>query len=215
MEDPPANLKKPRKPLSQESLDKLAKARQKANAIRAEATKKKLEGKLEKINTQVSEVLPPKEEPPPDPPPPTPDPMDKGDAPLNPIPKEEPKEEPKGVVGDEDTYEEEEVKIVKKATNTKKKGKKPVVIVEQESDESDFDDNDRVIFVKRRTQKPKKKDEDEQLLPTARTEPPQSLPPPVRRQQPTIPQKTPQELIREQQYNQMFNGGFLNRNKFY
>ena len=206
-----SNLKKPRKPLSQESLDKLAKARAKANAIRAEATKKKLEGKLEKINTQVSEVLPPKEPPPPDPPPPIPDPMDTPmrEAPSNPLPKEE----PKGVIGDEDPYDE--VKIVKKATNTKKKGKKPVVIVEQESDESDFDDNDRVIFVKRRTQKPKKKtDEEEQPLPT-RSQPPQSLPPPVRQQPATIPQKTPHEILREQQYNQMFNGGFLNRNKFY
>jgi hypothetical protein len=206
MEDPPVNLKKPRKPLSQESLDKLAKARQKANAIRAEATKKKLEGKLEKINTQVNEVLPPKEEPPPDPPPSIPDPMDVPSKEIPPPPEPEP----------EPDIEEDEVKIVKKATNTKKKGKKPVVIVEQESDESDFDDNDRVIFVKRRTQKPKKKtDDDEQPLPTTRTEPPQSLPPPVRRQPATIPQKTPHEILMEQQYNQMFNGGFLNRNKFY
>ena len=43
---------KPRKPLTPEALERLAKAREKANAIRKQQQVKKLEEKVEKLNTE-------------------------------------------------------------------------------------------------------------------------------------------------------------------
>jgi len=75
---------KPRKQLSPEALERLAKAREKANAMRQQAYAKKLEEKVEKIKEKNDEVLPKKEL------------------------KEEPKE--KGVVGEELPYEKPKTK---------------------------------------------------------------------------------------------------------
>ena len=52
---------KPRKQLSPEALERLAKAREKANAMRQQAYAKKLEEKVEKIKIKNDEVLPKKE----------------------------------------------------------------------------------------------------------------------------------------------------------
>ncbi len=48
---------KPRKPLSPEALERLAKAREKANAIRKQQQVKKLEDKVEKLNTETEPIL--------------------------------------------------------------------------------------------------------------------------------------------------------------
>jgi hypothetical protein len=48
---------KPRKQLSQNALERLAKAREKANAMRQQAYAKKLEEKVEKIKSKNDEVL--------------------------------------------------------------------------------------------------------------------------------------------------------------
>lgn len=52
---------KPRKQLSQDALERLAKAREKANAIRKQQTVKKLEEKVEKLNTETKNILPQKQ----------------------------------------------------------------------------------------------------------------------------------------------------------
>lgn len=52
---------KPRKQLSPEALERLAKAREKANAIRKQQTVKKLEQKVEKLNTETQNILPQKQ----------------------------------------------------------------------------------------------------------------------------------------------------------
>ena len=117
---------KPRKQLSPEALERLAKAREKANAMRQQAYAKKLEEKVEKIKIKNDEVLPKKEL------------------------KEEPqqkelKEEPQ----DQELKEEKP----KSKPKTKKKTK---IIVEQSSEDSDeFEPNDNVVFVKRVSRKKK------------------------------------------------------------
>ena len=47
----------PRKPMSQQQLDRLAKAREKAAAIRKQITAKKLENKLDEINKETEPIL--------------------------------------------------------------------------------------------------------------------------------------------------------------
>jgi hypothetical protein len=117
---------KPRKQLSQDALDRLARAREKANAMRREGQLKKLEEKVEKIKIKNDGVLPKKE--------------------LKEEPeKKELKEEP----------QEEELKEEKPKTKPKGK-KKTKIIVEQSSDDSDeFEPNDNVVFVKRVSRKKK------------------------------------------------------------
>lgn len=51
---------KPRKQLTPEALERLARAREKANAIRKQQYTKKLEEKVEKLNMEVNEVIPQK-----------------------------------------------------------------------------------------------------------------------------------------------------------
>ena len=120
---------KPRKQLSQDALDRLAKAREKANAIRKQQTVKKLEEKVEKLNTETQNILPPKEEQKPE---------GQGERPET-ATKE-------GVVGEKLPY-----------PKPKPKGKKKTkIIVEQSSDDSDeFEQNDNVVFVKRVSRKKK------------------------------------------------------------
>ena len=150
---------KPRKVLDEVSLSKLAKAREKANAIREENRLKKLEQKVKdmKIKKNIKEVV------------------------ENEL-KEEVKEQPEQ---SEEPEEEEPPKIIKK----KIKKKKPVVIVEQSSDDEDeFEANDKVLFVKRVSRKKKEKEpEPPPPEPTQEYEtPPPDIPKPPIRQKPTL-----------------------------
>jgi hypothetical protein len=118
---------KPRKQLSPEALERLAKAREKANAMRREGQLKKLEKKVEQRREALIEEN---------------------------IIKKELKEEPKEK---ELKEEHEEVEIVKEKPKSKPKGKKKTkIIVEQSSEDSDeFEPNDNVVFVKRVSRKKK------------------------------------------------------------
>jgi hypothetical protein len=118
---------KPRKQLSPEALERLAKAREKANAMRREGQLKKLEKKVEERREALIEEN---------------------------IIKKELKEEPEEK---ELKEEHEEVEIVKEKPKSKPKGKKKTkIIVEQSSDDSDdFEPNDNVVFVKRVSRKKK------------------------------------------------------------
>ncbi len=141
---------KPRKQLSPEALERLAKAREKANAIRKQNTVKKLEEKVEKMKVNKQDIAGNQI----DPPECAPDPQDIG--------------------GNE--IEEPEVKVEK---IKKKSKKKPQIIVEQSSDDEDeFQENDRVIFVKRVTRKKKEKEPvvEPQPPPIMRQEPEPNIP---------------------------------------
>ena len=118
---------KPRKQLSPEALERLAKAREKANAMRQQNYAKKLEEKVEKLKSKNDEVLP----------------------------KKEHKEEPQEKELKEPELKEEELKEEKPKTKPKGK-KKTKIIVEQSSDDSDdFEPNTNVVFVKRVSRKKK------------------------------------------------------------
>jgi len=190
---------KVRKELTPEALDKLAQARQKANAIRKENAIKKLEAKVEAHRgnkaTDIADKELDKEE--------TEkdigeveEPFDKEDSSLKPQEKEG--------AGEELLCEEEpEVKVVKKKS-TKKKTK---IIVEQSSSDSDeFEPNDNVVFVKRVSRKKKEPIATEpQVASIAPPEPPQPpQPPPLSRQQKQF----------NNIYENMSSGAFL-RNRFY
>jgi len=150
---------KPRKVLDETALTKLAKAREKANAIREENRLKKLEQKVKdmKIKKNIKEVV------------------------ENEL-KEEVKEQPEQ---SEEPEEEEPPKIIKK----KIKKKKPVVIIEQSSDDDDeFEANDKVLFVKRVSRKKKEKEPEAPPEPKQEYElpPPPDIPKPPIRQKPTL-----------------------------
>jgi hypothetical protein len=99
---------KPRKQLSPEALERLAKAREKANAMRREGQLKKLEKKVEERREALIEEK---------------------------IIKKELKEEPEEK---ELKEEHEEVEIVKEKPKSKPKGKKKTkIVIEQSSDDSD------------------------------------------------------------------------------
>jgi hypothetical protein len=170
----------PRKPLSQESLDKLAKARQ--------LTKKYHDPNKNKKNEKKIEPTPPAEQPPPSPPEPVAEPQ---------LPEPEPEALDKV---DEEEQQEQEVKVIKKATG-KKKNKKPVIIVEQdESDDDEFEDKENVIFVKRagRVKREKEVKQPEPQLP------PSTIPQPPQR-----PQMTAEQIRLAKQYEAMFTGQFM------
>ena len=141
---------KPRKKLSPEALERLAKAREKANAMRQQQYAKKLEEKVKNLKEQN---------------------LVKGERPET-ATKE-------GVVGEELPYPEPaEVKeVVEKKGKPKEKGKKKTkIIVEQSSDDSDeFEPNDNVVFVKRVS---RKKKELPVVEPVKEPEPQMELPPP-------------------------------------
>jgi hypothetical protein len=142
---------KPRKQLDPEALERLAKAREKANAIRKQNTVKKLEEKVEKM--KVSQDIAGNQI---DPPECAPDPQD---------------------LGGNLVEQEPEVKVEK---IKKKSKKKPQIIIEQSSDDEDeFEsNNDRVIFVKRVTRKKKEKEPvvEPQPPPIIRQEPEPNIP---------------------------------------
>ena len=173
---------KPRKQLSPEALERLAKAREKANAMRQQQYAKKLEEKVKNLKEQ------------------------------NPVQGERPETATKEeVVEEELPYEEPaEVKeVVEKKVKPKEKGKKKTkIIVEQSSDDSDeFEPNDNVVFVKRVS---RKKKELPVVEPVKEPEPQMELPPPEP-PRPPRPELTPQQRILKSQYENMFSGGFINQ----
>ena len=175
----------PRKPMSQAQLDRLAKAREKAAAMRKQITVKKLENKLDEINKETEPILGIK-------------------------PKKEKEVEvvaPSVEVVAPSVEQEENEEIVKEKPKEKpkpkSKGKKTKIIVEQSSDDSDeFEPNDNVVFVKRVSRKKKEVIPQEKL----EEEIPQQPPPP-----PPRPELTPQQRVLKSQYESMFSGGFLNQ----
>jgi hypothetical protein len=192
---------KVRKELTPEALDKLAQARQKANAIRKEGAIRKLEAKVEahrgKATTIADNELT-KEE--------TEKDIGGNDVPV-------PNDEAEGPFVkvreklindfDEEQEEQEQVKLVKKKLSKKK----TKIIVEQSSSDTDeFEPNDHVVFVKRVSRKKK--------------EAPPPVPPPVQ-QEPVHqePVQVPPTISRQQKqfnsiYENMSSGAFL-RNRFY
>jgi len=175
---------KPRKQLSPEALERLAKAREKANAMRQQAYAKKLEEKVEKLKIKNDEVIKEKEL------------------------KEEPQEKElkQTTASLEHPLQEEEVEIIKEKPRGKKKTK---IIVEQSSDDSDeFEPNDNVVFVKRVSRRGKRPEpaveppiERQQGMELPPSEPPR----------PPRPQLTPEQRILKSQYEGMFSGGFMNQ----
>jgi hypothetical protein len=192
---------KPRKELTPDALDKLAKAREKANAIRKEGAIRKMEAKVEAHRGKATDIAGnelDKEE--------TEKDIGGNDVPVH-------DDEPEGVfdkvkeklISDfNEEQEEAEVKVVKKKSSKKK----PVVIIEQSSsDDEEFEDKKNVIFVKRASRKKKEPVvvPEPQLASSAPPEPPQP---------PKPPQLSRQQARFNQTYDSMFNGGFL-RNTFY
>lgn len=175
---------KPRKQLSPEALERLAKAREKANTMRQQNYAKKLEEKVEKLKSKTSQ----------------------------PVQGERPETATKeGVVGEELPYPEPaKVKeVVEKKVKPKEKGKKKTkIIVEQSSDDSDeFEPNDNVVFVKRVSRKKKEPVVEPVKEPQLEMELPPPEPP-----RPPKPELTPQQRILKSQYESMFGGGFMNQN---
>ena len=142
---------KPRKQLSPEALERLAKAREKANAIRKQQQVKKLEEKVEKLNTESETIL--------------------GSKSDNPKAQEIPTK-------DLLTEEEPEVEIIKEKPKPKGK-KKTKIVIEQSSDDSDeFEQNDNVVFVKRVSRKKKEPVEPVVERQPQMELPPPQMPPP-------------------------------------
>lgn len=122
---------KPRKQLSPEALERLAKAREKANAMRQQNYAKKLEEKVEKLKQKPVS------------------------APSN---EEESNDDDKAKAEVILPEPEKEIKeVASSGRNPRPKGKKKTkIIVEQSSDDSDeFEPNDNVVFVKRVSRKKK------------------------------------------------------------
>jgi len=173
---------KPRKQLSPEALERLAKAREKANAMRQQNYAKKLEEKVEKLKIKNDEVLPKKEL------------------------KEEFQEKELKEEFQEKEFQEKELKEEKPKVKAKGK-KKTKIIVEQSSDDSDeFEPNDNVVFVKRISRKKKVPE------PVKEPEPQIQLPPPEQPRPPSRPELTPQQKLLKSQYEGMFGGAFINQN---
>jgi hypothetical protein len=173
---------KPRKQLSPEALERLAKAREKANAMRQQNYAKKLEEKVEKLKIKNDEVLPKKEL------------------------KEEFQEKELKEEFQEKEFQEKELKEEKPKVKAKGK-KKTKIIVEQSSDDSDeFEPNDNVVFVKRISRKKKVPE------PVKEPEPQIQLPPPEQPKPPQRPELTPQQKLLKSQYEGMFGGAFINQN---
>ena len=159
---------KPRKQLSPEHLEKLQRARAKANAIRKQNSIKKLEDKIENINKQTEPILGSK-------------------------PKKEHKEESEPEVLNETIEEDKSEVKERKKKSTKKKTK---IIVEQSSEDSDeFEPNDNVVFVKRVS---RKKKEQPVVEPVKEPEPQMELPPPEPPKPPRPELTPQQRLLKSQ-----------------
>lgn len=179
----------PRKQLSDESKEKLAKAREKANAIRQQSSLKKLEQKVKTIKEKGASLSPVNEE-------------NNEDKPLTDKPLTETTDE----VTEPEPAEVKEVIEPAEVKKIKPKGKKKTkIIVEQSSDDSDeFEPNDHVVFVKRVSRK--KKEPVPVPVPVPVSEPVRPEPVPVR------PELTREQKILKSQYESMFSGGFINQN---
>ena len=175
---------KPRKQLSPEHLEKLQKARAKANAIRKQNSIKKLEDKIENINKQTEPILGAK-------------------------PKKESKPE---VINEVIEEEQTEVKERKKKS-TKKKTKIVIEQSSDDSDEFEPNDNVVFVKrVSRKKKEPSEPSEPVEPPPLERQQayeqPPQQPPP----KPPMKPQLTPQQMMLRDNYNAMFSGNFINQN---
>ena len=175
---------KPRKQMTPEALERLAKAREKANSIRQQAYAKKLEEKVEKIKGKTSEEQKPL--------PPIADEQETND---------DDKAKPEVVLPEP----EKEIKVKEKKSIKQKK--KTKIIVEQSSEDSDeFEPNDSVLFVKRVSRKKKPVEE-----PIVREPDQQQMPlPPPKSPPKRPPDLTPQQRLLKSQYESMFSGSFLN-----
>jgi hypothetical protein len=186
---------KPRKQLSPEALERLAKAREKANAIRKQQQVKKLEDKVEKLNTETEPILGTKPE------------VIKKELKEKEVVKKELKEEPQ-----QKELKEPEINEVASSGRKPRGKKKTKIIVEQSSEDSDeFEPNDNVVFVKRVSRKKKEPVKEPVKEPELEMElPPPEIPRPPRL--PTTQELTPQQRILKSQYENMFSGGFMNNN---
>jgi hypothetical protein len=173
----------PRKKLSPEHLEKLARARAKSNEVRKKMVVKKLEDKAEKIKKENNLVMPEQTPTPPEP---------------QPTPQPEP---------EIFEYEEEKPKPKPKEPKGKKKTK---IIVEQSSDDSDeFEPNQNVVFVKRVSRK-KKEPTPPPPSPQQSYEEPQQEPPPPPLREPKM--LSANQIMMRDTYNNMFSGQFLKNN---
>lgn len=175
---------KPRKQMTPEALERLAKAREKANAIRKQNSIKKLEDKVEKLNSETEPILGKKEKP---------------------VPEQKPVSAPsveEGVVGEELPYEK---------PKPKPKGKKKTkIIVEQSSEDSDeFEPNDNVVFVKRVSRRKPVSTPSVEQKPIE--PPPLERQPAMEPSRPVRPELTPQQRLLKSQYEGMFSGSFMNQ----
>jgi hypothetical protein len=142
---------KPRKQLSPEHLEKLARAREKSNQVRKKMVVKKLEDKAEKIKKENNLVMPE--------PKPTPQPEPE----VFEYEEEKPKEKPKP----------------KEKEKSKKKTK--IIVEQSSDDSDEFEQNDNVVFVKRVSRKKKPPEPPPPPPPQyAMEEPPEPPPPPPR-----------------------------------
>ena len=194
--------RKPKKPMTEEQLERLALARQKANEMRKINQAKRLQNKMDNLKynpdgtlkegtaphaenieeKEVKENVEEKE-------------LKEPEVPE----KEEAEEKPQMTITQETDNEVQEEQVIIKKKPPKKK--KQVVIVEQSDDDSDeFESNQNVLFVKRVSKNKK------QLPPEPPPQQPQEYIPPPRREPPIVPRKTKHELM----YDNMFSGGFLN-----
>jgi hypothetical protein len=193
-----AGEKKAKKPMTEEQLERLALARQKANEMRKINQAKRLQNKMDNLKYNADGTL--KEQ------------LEEKELkenieeePIKEPPKEEVKEEQekpqmtitKTTASLEGELQEEEQVIIKKKKAKPKK--KQMVIVEQSDDDSDeFESNDRVVFVKRVT-----KNKKDPIVPPV---PPNPQPAEQPKPPPPQPRKTKNELL----YDNMFSGSFLN-----
>ena len=172
---------KPRKQMTPEALERLAKAREKANAIRKQNSIKKLEDKVEKLNSETEPILGKKQNP--------------VSAPS---------------VGDELPYEEE-VEIIKEKPKPKGKKKTKIIVEQSSEDSDEFEPNDNVVFVKRVSRrKPVSTPSVEQKPiepPPNKGVVGEELPYP----RPVRPELTPQQRLLKSQYEGMFSGSFMNQ----
>ena len=189
--------RKPKKPMTEEQLERLALARQKANEMRKINQAKRLQNKMDNLKYNPDGTLKEQLE----------EKQVKENVEEEPLkenveeePLKEPEEKPQMTITQEtDNEVQEEQVIIKKKAKPKKK--KQVVIVEQSDDDSDeFESNENVLFVKRVSKNKK------QLPPEPPPQPQEYIPPPVRREPLPVPRKTKHELM----YNDMFSGAFLN-----
>ena len=151
---------KPRKIMSPEALERLAKAREKANAIRKQNTVKKLEDKVEKLNSETEPIL--------------------GAKPKKELKPEERFIEDASVVSED--YKE------RKKKSTKKKTK--IVVEQSSDDSDEFEPNDNVVFVKRVSRKKKEPVEPPPVeRQQAYEQPPQQPPPKPPMKQQLTPQQ--------------------------